>query len=96
MPLPARGAGRYPQQLTWPAISSKLAGDPALRYTEGGRAFLRWMSQHSALADEWLEFIDSIPAHWQGDVGRVALSMSEEWRQFGERLGAGRCDSYSA
>jgi hypothetical protein len=95
-PLPARGAGRYGQQLTWPAIAAKLAGDPALRYTEGGRAFLRWMSQHSALADEWLEFIDSIPPHWQGDVGRVALSMSEEWRQFGERLGAGRCDSYSA
>jgi len=82
-----RPGTRNQQQLAWPTISSKLTSDPALRYTEGGRAFLRWMSQHSTQADEWREFIDAVPTHWLNDVARLALSMSEEWRQFAERLG---------
>ena len=82
------GAGaRDAQRLAWPAISAKLTADPALRYTDGGRAFLRWMALHSMQADEWREFIDAIPQHWLKEVSRIAASMSEEWRQFAERLG---------
>jgi ParB-like chromosome segregation protein Spo0J len=84
-PAMARTAPR----LTWPAISAKLTRDPALRYTEGGRAFLRWMAMHSIQADEWCEFIDAIPQHWLEDVSRIAATMSEEWRLFAERLGNG-------
>jgi ParB-like chromosome segregation protein Spo0J len=91
-PAPVRTIGpasgtRAAQRPAWPMISAKLAGDPALRYTEGGRAFLRWMSAHSMQADEWREFVDAIPQHWLNDVGRIAAAMSEEWRQFAERLG---------
>ena len=82
------GAGaRNTQRLAWQAISVKLTADPALRYTDGGRAFLRWMALHSMQADEWREFIDAIPQHWLKEVSRVAVSMSEEWQQFAERLG---------
>lgn len=85
-PLRAR-VGRNPQQpLPWPTIAPKLAGDPALKYTEGGRAFLRWMAARSAQADEWREFIDAIPMHWLRDVSQVAETMSAEWREFAERL----------
>jgi len=84
--LPPRPGARDPQQVIWSAISAKLAGDPALRYTEGGRAFLRWMSRHSTQADEWREFIDAIPEHWRPEVSRIAQSMSEEWRQFADHL----------
>jgi ParB-like chromosome segregation protein Spo0J len=70
------------RQLTWPAISAKLAGDPALRYTEGGRAFLRWMATRAAQVEEWREFIDAIPVHWLRDVSQIASDVSEEWRQF--------------
>jgi hypothetical protein len=38
-------------------------------------------------ADEWREFMDAIPQHWVRDVSRIAAGMSEEWRQFAERLG---------
>jgi hypothetical protein len=79
------GAGKT-EQLTWSAISAKLAADPALRYTEGGRAFLGWMAGHSMQADEWREFIDAIPQHWLKAASRIAASMSEEWQQFAERL----------
>jgi hypothetical protein len=80
------GAGN-PAGFAWPEISVKLARDPAIRYTEGGRAFLRWMGVHSMQADEWQEFIDAIPQHWLEDVRRMATTMSEEWQLFAVRLG---------
>jgi hypothetical protein len=29
---------------TWPQVAPRLAGDPALRYSEDGKAFMRWMT----------------------------------------------------
>jgi ParB-like chromosome segregation protein Spo0J len=87
IPLRARVAERPGvQQLAWTTVSAKLVNDPALRYTEGGRAFLRWMGTHSAGADEWREFIDAVPTHWVRDVVRVAETVSAEWQEFAERL----------
>lgn len=84
--VPARNGAANAQQLTWSAVSAKLTGDPALRYTEGGRAFLRWMAMHSMQADDWREFIDAIPQRWLSHVSLIAVGMSEEWRQFAEQL----------
>lgn len=72
--------------LLWPAISAKLGSDPTLRYTEGGRAFLRWMSLHAAHTEDWREFVDVIPEHWLREVDLLASSVSEEWRMFAEWL----------
>lgn len=84
---PARPAPAVPvQRHDWLAISAKVTRDPTVRYTEGGRAFLRWMAAHAARVDEWAEFVDAIPEHWLEEVGRTAVSMSEEWRLFAERL----------
>lgn len=80
------GQGTALRPLTWQAIAAKITGDPALRYTEGGRAFLRWMAAHSMQADEWREFADAIPNRWLSDVLRIAAGMSEEWRQFAEQI----------
>ena len=80
------------QRQDWLAISAKVTRDPTVRYTEGGRAFLRWMAAHAARVDEWAEFVDAIPEHWLEEVGRTAVSMSEEWRLFAERLSS-RLDS---
>lgn len=85
-PIHARAGRHNAQHLAWPTIAAKLAGDPALRYTEGGRAFLRWMAGHSIQPDEWLEFIDAIPVHWRREISLIADSMSQEWRQFAELL----------
>ncbi len=70
----------------WSGISAKLANDPAIRYTEGGKEFLRWMALGAAHADEWREFIDAIPVHWLSAIASIAESVSEEWSQFAERL----------
>lgn len=74
------------RRLAWSAIFGKIAGDPALRYTDGGRAFLRWMTQHAMHADEWREFIDAVPERWHEEVRQAALTMSEEWGQFANEL----------
>lgn len=88
MNLPAGPAHRRIAVTSWPSISAKLAGDPALRYTSGGRAFLRWMSMHSMQADEWQEFIDAVPQRWIPDVVRVAASMRDEWDRYAQSLRA--------
>jgi len=71
---------------SWSSISAKLAGDPAIRYTEGGKEFLRWMALRAEHIDEWRELIDAIPDHWLGGIASVAETISEEWGQFAVRL----------
>jgi hypothetical protein len=82
----ARGGG----VLAWPAVSAKLASDPSLRYTEGGRTFLRWMAGRCLQEAEWQEFTDAVPQRWLPEISRIAMRMSEEWRQFAEALGSKR------
>lgn len=72
--------------LTWSSLSLKLESDPALRYTEQGRAFLRWMAYHAVQESEWSKFVDAIPSHWRLDVSHVAMAVGREWRQFANRL----------
>jgi hypothetical protein len=86
-PALSASAGRQDsRRLVWSEIAAKLASDPVLKYTEGGRAFLRWMASHSAQADEWHEFIDAIPAHWLREVSCLADSIGAEWCEFAAHL----------
>jgi ParB-like chromosome segregation protein Spo0J len=82
----AAAAASSVRQLAWSAVICKLAGDPALKYTDGGRAFLRWMTQHAMHPDEWREFADAIPERWLEEVRQAAVTMSEEWGQFASEL----------
>lgn len=82
----ARATAVAVRRLAWSAVAGKLAGDPALKYTDGGRAFLRWMTQHAMRPDEWREFIDTIPERWLGEVRQAVATMSEEWGQFANEL----------
>jgi transposase-like protein len=74
------------RQQAWSAISLKIANDPALRYTEGGRAFLRWMTQHATHAENWRELVGAVPVHWIDDVTAIAESVSVEWHMFAAQL----------
>jgi L-ascorbate metabolism protein UlaG (beta-lactamase superfamily) len=57
-----------------------------LRYTEGGRAFLRWMAMHATQVERWVEFVDAIPSHWAKEVCLIADTISDEWRMFAEQV----------
>jgi hypothetical protein len=84
-PPSAKSRVRRPPLAT---VMANLAGDPSLRYTDGGRAFLRWMSRHAMPSGEWREFTEVIPEYWLADVSEVAAAMSEEWRQLALSLGS--------
>lgn len=71
---------------TWAQIAAKMANDPAIRYTEGGKEFLRWMALHATDAGGWRQFITTIPAHWLSVIAPIADSIGTEWTQFAEQL----------
>jgi hypothetical protein len=83
---PFQGKKHTDPPLTWAGIAARVANDPAIRYTEGGKDFFRWMSLHAAHPDKWQEFIGAIPVHWLSVIAAIADSLSEEWGLFAERL----------
>ncbi|MFJ4503787.1 ParB/RepB/Spo0J family partition protein [Streptomyces sp. NPDC088864] len=71
----------------WTAVAAKMAADPAIRYTAGGREFLRWMQLHAAEPDDgWRELIDAVPAHWLGVIAPIAERIGKEWSLLAEGL----------
>jgi ParB-like nuclease family protein len=72
--------------LTWAGVAAQVAKDPTIRYTEGGKEFLRWMALHATDPDGWREFVNAIPAHWRSVIAPIADSISKEWSQFAEQL----------
>ena len=71
---------------TWSQIAAKMANDPTIRYTEGGKSFLRWMSLHAADPQRWREFINALPAHWFSVIAPIADNISQEWTLFALQL----------
>ncbi|MFI0450326.1 ParB N-terminal domain-containing protein [Actinomadura sp. 6N118] len=71
---------------TWPQVASKMACDPAVRYTDSGKEFLRWMALHAADPHRWREFLNTVPAHWQDVIASVADDISQEWSLFAQQL----------
>lgn len=72
--------------LIWAGVAAKVANDPAVRYTEDGKEFLRWMALHATDPAGWREFVNTIPAHWLSVLAPIADSVSKEWSLFAERL----------
>lgn len=71
---------------TWDSIAAKVANDPAIRYTEGGKEFLRWMAMHATDPHGWRKFVNTIPAHWHSVIAPIVYSISKEWSLFAEQL----------
>jgi ParB-like chromosome segregation protein Spo0J len=92
---PERGGHRPPARknhvdapAAWTAVVTKMAGDPSVRYTEGGKEFLRWMTQHAADPAGWRTFINTIPAHWADVIAPIAEAIGREWHLYAQRLEA--------
>jgi hypothetical protein len=87
-PTPLRRKNYADPTPTWAGIAAKVANDPAVRYTDGGKEFLRWMAAHASDPDRWRDFASTIPAHWHSVIAPIADSISKEWSQFADRLNA--------
>ncbi|HEY1919432.1 MAG TPA: ParB/RepB/Spo0J family partition protein [Streptosporangiaceae bacterium] len=92
---PERGAQQAPTRRnhvdappTWAAAAAKMAADPSVRYTEGGKEFLRWMTQHAADPAGWRTFVNKVPAHWCDVIASLAEDIGREWHVFAQRLEA--------
>lgn len=67
-------------------VLARLANDPALRYSENGRAFLQWITLNATQPTEWPKFVDAIPAHWMRHISLLADGVSEQWRMLATEL----------
>ncbi|MET9994724.1 nuclease [Streptomyces mutabilis] len=74
---------------TWATVAAKMATDPAIRYTAGGRELLRWMQTHATdPGEDWRRLVDAVPPHWLGVIAPIADHIGKEWFLLAERLKA--------
>ncbi|MFB7915421.1 transcriptional regulator [Streptomyces sp. NPDC056061] len=74
----------------------KLAGDPSLRHSENGRAFVRWIHTHFVTDDAWRSLAAAVPSHSTDTVAELALQCSDTWKRFAEDLSRRRFSDRSA
>lgn len=80
------GMGSAPQSIDWPSVRGNLSRDPAVKYAENGRAFVRWIDGHVVEPVEWSELIDAVPPHWRNSVAELARSCADAWLEFAQEL----------
>jgi ParB-like chromosome segregation protein Spo0J len=83
---PRRRTGSARQRMDWPSVRAYLSRDPAVRYAENGRAFVRWVDGHVIEPAEWRELIDAVPPHWRKSVAELARSCAGAWLAFAQEL----------
>lgn len=79
-------AGSTRQSADWRSVLGSLSRDPAVRYAENGRAFVRWVDGHVIEPVEWCELIDAVPPHWRNSVAELARSCAGAWLEFAREL----------
>lgn len=76
-PTPQPGAASIVQQ---------LRNDPALRFSETGRALLRLLEVHGVPPERWAAISRHVPSHCRDAVAQLAVECSDTWRSFAESL----------
>jgi ParB-like chromosome segregation protein Spo0J len=68
------------------SILQNLKIDPALRFNESGRVFLRWLFRHAVGPEEWRPFVTTAPPHCAYVVAALARACGNEWLEFAKQL----------
>ncbi|WP_030066289.1 hypothetical protein [Streptomyces natalensis] len=63
-----------------------LRNDPSLRFSEAGRALLRWLDQNPAERTELGQAVSRVPAHWAGAVAQLIRDNAAAWTECAEAL----------
>ncbi|WP_245744520.1 ParB/RepB/Spo0J family partition protein [Lentzea fradiae] len=64
-----------------------LKQDPALRFTDAGRALLRWLDAiHTISGDEQIRMLEAVPPHCAAVVADLALGCADSLRDAAERI----------
>ncbi|RPK85471.1 Transcriptional regulator NovG [Streptomyces sp. ADI97-07] len=70
-------------------VLQRLRQDPSLRYTESGRALLRWLGSSTVIPGEIPVALEQVPAHCAVSVSRLARSCAAAWLDLAFRLESG-------
>ncbi|MBN1171179.1 MAG: ParB-like nuclease domain-containing protein [Micromonosporaceae bacterium] len=68
------------------AVLGGLMRDPSLRFTESGRALLRWLVSRTGGPEGWSEFVGTIPPHCLYQLADLARACATEWLQLADDL----------
>ena len=77
---PRNSVSRCPPAKSAKDILLSLKNDPALRFTDTGRALLRLLNANTINPEGWLHLIDNVPAHCASMVADLARECAEAWR----------------
>ncbi|MCX4386956.1 ParB N-terminal domain-containing protein [Micromonospora peucetia] len=61
------------------ATLDSLTRDPSLRFTESGRAMLRWLSTRAVRPGEWHQLVSQLPPHTAYIFANLAQQCADEW-----------------
>jgi hypothetical protein len=75
-----------PEEPDLVATVRRLRADPALRFSETGRALLRLLDVRAVTAEKWAAIVNTVPAHCRDSVAAVALDCARTWQSFAEQL----------
>lgn len=63
-----------------------LRNDPTVRFTESGRALLRWLATRSVRDDDWSGLLDVVQPHTARLAEDLARQHAASWTRFAEEL----------
>lgn len=67
-------------------ILSRLSSDPSLRYTESGKALLRWLTTRCIGPRGWQNVIHDLPPHCRQAVAKLARACALDWERLAMQL----------
>lgn len=70
------------------ALLRGLKRDPSLRFTDSGRALLRWLDAQAPDLAQWKQLVDDIPAHCVQIIATLARHHSDSWQEFAQYVGS--------
>ncbi|MFD1050226.1 hypothetical protein ACFQ1S_34240, partial [Kibdelosporangium lantanae] len=86
-PCPDRCGASAEPAVDIESVLRELKKDPSLRFTDSGRALLRWLDAHTCGLDQWDELPkDNIPAHCVPAMVKLAQHNMEFWERLGKLL----------
>lgn len=83
---PRRTTDNAHRKVDWHSVRGNLIKDPAVKYAENGRAFVRWADGHLVGKVEWEELIEAVPPHWRTSIAELARSCATAWQEFAKAL----------
>lgn len=68
------------------SVLRALSNDPSLRFSQSGKALLRWLHTNAADVAEWPKLVDDMPGHVFELIADLARGCAEEWLELADAL----------